>query len=273
MFINNYLNFIKYVILDSGNRKVKEMIDNKMIYAERWKPETLQYMKKSFIHRYQSFLINYILTHYKNALNIYIYRIADCGCGLGLHTVTLAKCFPNAQVYGFDFSEQGIAIANKYNKRSNLSFHTKDVTNEDFGTFDLISAFEVLEHIEDWKLLLEKFVNNSRKYLLFSFPVGRMRKYEKMGGHLRNFKRKEVESFLETLGVKPLLVLYAGFPFFSPIYREACGWLSNTYEKAYYNIMSRKVELLHHVMYFLASCCSTKKYFGDQFIGLFEKAN
>ena len=141
------------------------------------------------------------------------------------------------------------------------------------GTFDLISAFEVLEHIEDWKLLLEKLANNSRKYLLFSFPVGRMRKYERMGGHLRNFKKKEVESFLLSNGFKPLLVLYAGFPFFSPIYREACGWFSNTYEKAYNNIMSRKVEFLHHVMYFLASCCSTKKYFGDQFIGLFEKAN
>lgn len=73
--MNNYLNFIKYIILDSGSRKAKKMIDNRMIYAERWKPETLQYMKKSFIYRYQSFLINYILTRYKNALNIYIYII------------------------------------------------------------------------------------------------------------------------------------------------------------------------------------------------------
>lgn len=247
------------------------MIDNKAIYAERWKPETLQYMKKSFIYRYQSFLMNYILNKHKKIMSKYISSIADCGCGLGVRTTTLANCFPQAQVYGFDFSEQGIIIANKHNKKDNLIFYAKDITSEELESFDLISAFDVLEHIENWKSLVEKFAAKSNKYLFFSFPVGRMRKYEEMGGHLRNFKKKEVESFLSSKGFKPVIILYAGFPFFSPIYREACGWFSSAYEEAYNNIMSKKIELLHHIMYFLACYCSTKRHFGEQFIGLFEK--
>lgn len=49
------------------------MIDNKTIYEKKWKPETIQYMNKSFIARYQSFLIKEILTSYfDNTIYIYI---------------------------------------------------------------------------------------------------------------------------------------------------------------------------------------------------------
>lgn len=187
----------------------------------------------------------------------------------------LAEYFPNAQVQGFDFTEEGIAAAQVAHKDYlNLSFHLCDITKDNFGQFDLISMFEVLEHIEDWETVLASIAKKTNRYLFFSFPTGRMRSYEISGGHYRNFKKNEVEIFLDKLGFRPRDVWYAGFPFFSPIYRDACSFFpSSIRQELNRNISNKKISWLHPIMYFFARYLSTQKYLGEQFVGLFERVN
>lgn len=242
---------------------------NKNFYEKKWSKDAIRYLTYNFMSRYHTDRINSILKKYFK--HIYIYTIADYGCGIGLHTVTLAKFFSNAHVYGFDLAEAGIEVANDTHCYNNITFQVGDITKDTFGNFDLISAFEVLEHVDDWQSLLTSLVEKTNKYLLLSFPTGKMREYEKLIGHVRNFKKKEVESFLYTLGVKPVTTLYAGFPLISPLYRDICKWLPMAYDNAQKNIMSNKMKILHQIAYFFVRYFTTKKYFGDHFYGLFKK--
>ena len=94
--------------------------------------------------------------------------------------------FPEAKVTGFDFVEQAIEAANNYWGRD-LSFSTNDITQENGVIYDIVSMFEVLEHIEDWRKTLDQIMNIADKYIILSFPTGKMRPYEKHIGRYRNF--------------------------------------------------------------------------------------
>ena len=50
-----------------------------------------------------------------------------------------------------------------------------------------------------------------------------MRAFEAAVGHVRNFRRGEVEAFMARAGFLERNIYHAGFPFFSPLYREFFG--------------------------------------------------
>ena len=111
----------------------------------------------------------------------------------------------------------------------------------------------------------------SQKYLLLSFPTGRMRNFEIHMGHYRNFQKNEVEDFLKSYQFFPKKVFYAGFPFFSPLYREICNLTnagSNSWTQGQYTLFQKSIS---SAFYFLFSFMSTKEKYGDQFCGLFER--
>ncbi len=113
--------------------------------------------------------------------------------------------------------------------------------------------------------------DSSNKYLMLSFPTGRMRSFEKIVGHFRNFKKGEVEEFLKGRGFEPVNIFYAGFPFYNPIYREMCNLTNsagNSFTTGKYNWKQKTVSA---VLFFLFRYCSTKHKYGDQFCGLFER--
>lgn len=197
--------------------------------------------------------------------------ILDLGCGEGTTTFYIAKKFPTIQVVGSDPSKSGIEFAKKYYKLENLSFFNDLSSSLLLNNYDLISAFEVLEHVDDWQSLLTRMTKASNKYLLLSFPTGKMRPYEKNVGHFRNFKKNEIENFLYEHSFKPLKKIYAGFPFFSPIYREISSLTNlanNNFSQGKYGHAQKIISTL---MYFLFRFFSTKNNYGDQFCGLFIK--
>jgi len=53
-----------------------------------------------------------------------------------------------------------------------------------------------------------------------------MRKHEVKGRHLRNFRRGQIETFLGERNFRPQLLFYAGFPFYSPLWRDLAMLLS-----------------------------------------------
>jgi SAM-dependent methyltransferase len=72
--------------------------------------------------------------------------VADFGCGAGHAVNLMARAFPASRFSGFDFSEDGIAIARAEAADwglSNVSFEVRDVAElERPAAFDLITAFD-----------------------------------------------------------------------------------------------------------------------------------
>lgn len=81
-------------------------------------------------------------------------RVLDVACGAGYGSAELARVAE--QVTGLDVSEEAVEAARAAYAAPNLRFLTapaQSVPLED-GAFDLIVAFEVIEHLADWPALL-----------------------------------------------------------------------------------------------------------------------
>ena len=242
---------------------------NKEFFGTYWNDNMITYLSRSAGGRWGEYLLGQILKEIPPAS---VTSAADVGCGVGKKTAQIAAYFPKATVTGYDFSEGAIAAAKShYQGVKNLRFLTQDITQDDRGeSFDLVAAFDVLEHIEDWQKMASALVDANTRYAIISVPVGRMRPYEVNIGHFRNFKKHEIESFMTSKGYRTVKTFYAGFPFYSPIIRD----LTNIFFKNYAEIPESKMGFLsrrgHDVWYFLFRYCSSKQR-GDTFLGLFER--
>src|SRR3989454_6251663 len=80
-------------------------------------------------------------------------RVLDVGCGGGILAETLAT--EGATVTGVDPSEKSLAAAPEHSRRPGLGIDYPRRTAEDLGgaglegTFDLVFAVDVLEHVDD----------------------------------------------------------------------------------------------------------------------------
>ncbi len=104
-------------------------------------------------------------------------NIWDAGCGDGQSTFSLAKSYPSSEIIGTDISTNSIdrckAILKK-NPMDNVSFEVCDLIDTNYENyFDLIVCFEVLEHIEDYEVVIQKFSKalNPNGYLIIHTPA------------------------------------------------------------------------------------------------------
>src|SRR5438094_10605019 len=80
-------------------------------------------------------------------------RVLDIGCGGGILAEALAA--EGAVVTGVDPSEKSLAAAREHARRSRCAIDYRRGTAEDLGgaglegTFDLVFAVDVLEHVDD----------------------------------------------------------------------------------------------------------------------------
>lgn len=99
-------------------------------------------------------------------------RVLDIGCGSGYGSAELAKVA--GSVVGLDASDEAVKHAAGSYAAPQLTFRTGDASHLPFddGSFDLVIAFEVIEHLEDWQSLLNeaKRVLTSRGQLMVSTP-------------------------------------------------------------------------------------------------------
>jgi SAM-dependent methyltransferase len=241
--------------------------DNKKIYDDTW----TDWVDMKIYGPASRWLRSLIKDHLDSIDTKVIKSVLDVGSGEGTITYHIAKRLSGSKVVGIDFSKTGIECSNEAYKLPNLSFVHDEDSIHLRNKYDLVTAYEVLEHVEDWKALLGRMADASNKYLMLSFPTGRMRSFETIVGHFRNFKKGEVEEYLKEKGFKPVQIFYAGFPFYNPLYRELCNLTKsagNSFTTGKYNW---KQKSLASIIYFFFRYLSTKKKLGDQFCGFFER--
>ena len=95
--------------------------------------------------------------------------VLDIGCGIGALTYTISQ--KAEKVIACDLNPSSIKYAKRNYSRSNIEYIIADATNYDFKEyFDYIILSNVLEHIKDRKIFLEK-LKSLTKYFLIRVPM------------------------------------------------------------------------------------------------------
>jgi len=83
-------------------------------------------------------------------------RVLDAGCGAGYGTAELAQAA--ASVVGADIAPEAIDFARENYRLANLRFEQASCTALPHGEscFDLVVAFEVIEHLANWRELIRE---------------------------------------------------------------------------------------------------------------------
>lgn len=126
----------------------------------------------------------------------------DVGCGCGYGSFILAK--KAKRVIAIDKSKKAIDYACKNYKKDNIKYRIFDIEKDNalkLGYFDLITCFEVIEHIKN----PDKAIKNLRKIirpdgLLFISTPNKNNHYANNPYHVKEYDENEIIDLLENNG-------------------------------------------------------------------------
>jgi SAM-dependent methyltransferase len=145
--------------------------------------------------------------------------VLDVGCGEGSALAHLHARYPSVRLAGTDVSAAAVA-------RARVNCPYASFTVGDFSAlpaaerFDLVTCFDVLEHVVDDVSFLRGLAAVSARRVLCATVQGRMRPEEAGIGHVRNYSRGELQGKMEEAGLKAVRTVEWGFPFYSPAFRS-----------------------------------------------------
>jgi hypothetical protein len=102
--------------------------------------------------------------------NINPSTVCEIGCGAGEILNCLANDYgANVLFSGYEISPQAFEICKKKEK-PNLHFFLKDLLDERESSFDIVTAIDVFEHVEDYLGFLRR-LRAKGKYKIFHIPL------------------------------------------------------------------------------------------------------
>jgi len=144
-------------------------------------------------------------------------RILDVGCGTGANLLMLSK-FGDAE--GVDLSEDALAFCRERGLE-NVKLGAAEKLPYDDGTFDLVTALDVVEHLDDdlgGLSEMRRVLRPGGRVLLFvptfMFLWGLQ---DDVSNHRRRYRMPELRSVLEQAGFEVERTTYANITFFLPI--------------------------------------------------------
>lgn len=167
----------------------------KRIFYETEFHNELPYLEKNnFWFSSRNKRIAYIFDKYVCNFN----NILEIGCGTGYVLEMLSKKFPNKKITGGEFFDSGLNQANNRLKNfKNTSLIKLDARNMNFKEkFDVICAFDVIEHIKEEDKVLNQINKNLARngFFIFSVPQHKFlwSAYDEVAFH----KRRYVKDYL-----------------------------------------------------------------------------
>ncbi len=137
--------------------------------------------------------------------------ILDVGCGTG-YNLTLLSRYGRAQ--GVDMSREALEFCRRRGVEQ-VTLHEADVLPFPDASFDLVTAFDVLEHIEDDRGALLEFGRVLRPggYLLIYTPAlpWLYNEHDRIVHHKRRYRRAELEQKLHQAGYRIEHLSYVNF--------------------------------------------------------------
>ena len=147
----------------------------------------------------------------KAALSLDIKSVVDVGCGNGA-LLSEFKRRSSLNMVGIDLSELIIATNKKH--FPDARFYALDISRSALNEmFDLVICSEVLEHIDDFGIVLANLQRMCRQYMILTVPSGKVFPIDRKMGHVRHFSSHDIRVHLKRLGFKVLWLKEWGVPF------------------------------------------------------------
>jgi 2-polyprenyl-3-methyl-5-hydroxy-6-metoxy-1,4-benzoquinol methylase len=184
-------------------------------YDDLWQSVYGEMQDMGPTHRHMRRLVQRMLAPlpYRSALEV--------GCGAGHNLDLLATRGGDVDLVGTDISE--VALERAAAAWPGLRTERLDITAERLDErFDLVFCSLVLEHLVEDEAALANMAAMTRGQLVLTTMAGdfeRYRPYDEQLGHVRNYRRGELEAKLRAAGMVVRESVYWGFPFFSPVQR------------------------------------------------------
>lgn len=141
-------------------------------------------------------------------------RVAEIGCGAGAFLHDLSGM--GFDVTGVETSEEARALAVALREAQSGSWPIHDDIVRLEGAFDVIAAFDVLEHIEDDAAFLESLRRFAKPGALLCVSVPAHRRWWGPGdvwaGHFRRYDREDLIQLIERAGWSVERIVPYGFP-------------------------------------------------------------
>jgi len=146
--------------------------------------------------------------------------VLEVGCGNGVVLAELQRLFPGGKVIGMDLFEEGLKFARQ---RFHGTLIQGDVFQHTFAEpFDLIGAFDVIEHLDDDERILRRFWQQIRPggHLMITVPAhqGLWSYFDDVAHHRRRYAPAGLESKLVSAGFTELYVTQFMAALFPPMW-------------------------------------------------------
>lgn len=173
----------------------------KSIYYEK----LVQLEEQNFWFRARNHLICWALGHYFPSAASFF----EIGCGTGFVLSGINQNFPHLNLFGSEILSAGLDYTNKRVK--NTTFFQMDARQIPFeNEFDVIGAFDVLEHIDEDEIVLQQMYQALHKVggIIITVPQHPFlwSSYDVNACHIRRYKAKELKMKVVKAGFKVIKI-------------------------------------------------------------------
>lgn len=129
----------------------------------------------------------------------------EVGCGTGYVLEGVNRSFPEVSLYGAEFYQEGLIFAKQ--RVPAATFSQLDILKmDDLAAYDVIGAFDVVEHIYDDKTALKNIARalKSGGYLLLTVPQHQWlwSKVDEYACHQRRYTRNDLLGKIKSVGLE-----------------------------------------------------------------------